>query len=86
MATKRFKVTARHEQFRLDLLKAMRRYEDVPSIELLCVASQLVGQLVAMQDQTRYTNSEIMELIADNVQEGNRLVTEGMFGNTDGSA
>jgi hypothetical protein len=65
------KATARHEELRLAILHAMMPFDDVPAIEQLAAVAALVGQLIAMQDRTRYSSEGIMEMIAANIEMGN---------------
>lgn len=65
------KAKDRHEQMRLAVIEAMRPFDDVPAIEQLAVISVFVGQLIAMQDQTRFSPGRVMEMVAANVELGN---------------
>lgn len=61
----------RHEEMRLAVINAMRPFDDVPAIEHLAVLSVFLGQLIAMQDQTRYSAEQVMGMVAANVELGN---------------
>jgi hypothetical protein len=51
----------------------MRPYADKLGPEgMLAVASVLVGQLVALQDQRSMTAAMAMQLVAQNIEVGNR--------------
>ena len=43
-------------------------------IEILAIASNIVGKLVAMQDQMAFTPDQVMEIVAKNIELGNRQV------------
>lgn len=47
---------------------------DLTPLELLALASQMVGQLVALQDQRETTSSEAMEVVIHNIRLGNENV------------
>lgn len=78
--------TERHKQFRSDLIAVMRNYEDVPAVEALCVVSYLVGQLVALQDQTKFTPEQIMAHVSENIALGNSEAINELFANVKGKA
>jgi hypothetical protein len=40
---------------------------------MLAVTAQLVGQLVAAQDHTRFSAREVMNMVAANVEKGNQM-------------
>ncbi len=52
-----------HEAARLAMLEVLGKFEHLSPPELLAIASGLVGQLVAVQDQTKYTRDQIFELV-----------------------
>lgn len=57
MGTKTFAATEEHEALRNALLAAVRKTAlDMPAEEILAVVCVLVGQLIALQDQRRFTN------------------------------
>ncbi len=63
-----------HEKLRtavLDLLKAEVAKGQMPIDEVLAIMSYVVGQLVAMQNQRRYTPDTAMELVNVNLLKGN---------------
>lgn len=47
---------------------------DLTPLELLALASQMVGQLIAIQDQRETTASEAMEIVIHNIRVGNENV------------
>ena len=44
--------------------------------ELLAVAANMLGKLVAMQDQRTMSPSLAMEIVAQNLEHGNKMVLE----------
>jgi hypothetical protein len=75
----------RHEMFYQDLCKLMRRYDALPAEEILAIAANMVGKILAMQDQRRITPAMGLEIISRNIEEGNRQVLAEL-GATKGSA
>lgn len=70
--------TPRHEEMRLAVIAAMRPFDDVPAIEQLAVLAVFVGQLVALQDSTRFSGDMIMALLASNIEMGNANAITGV--------
>ncbi|MDR3562028.1 MAG: hypothetical protein P4N59_11420 [Negativicutes bacterium] len=64
-----------HEVLYQDLVKLMRKNAgNITSLEMLAIASNLVGKLVAMQDQRTVTREIAMETVAKNLEAGNQHV------------
>jgi len=57
-----------------DLLK--KHAGELRSDELLAVAANMVGKLVALQDKRTVTVAQAMELVARNIQYGNQQMIE----------
>ena len=76
----------RHLDFRSDMIGVIRKYQDLPAQELLAVTSHLVGQLVALQDQTKFTSETVMLVVSENIQAGNEEVVRGLLTQTQGNA
>ncbi|MER9622661.1 hypothetical protein NKI98_14675 [Mesorhizobium sp. M0222] len=76
-----------HEDLRNALLAAVRKTaSDMPAEEILAVVCVLVGQLIALQDQRRFTNDSIMQLVSFNIEAGNKRVIEDLFNAKGGNA
>lgn len=54
-----------------DLKRVIGRHESLTALEMLAGASQLVGMLVALQDQTKVTPEEAIRVVEANLEEGN---------------
>lgn len=67
-----------HEAFRLELLAVIERYPQLPAQDLLAVASQLVGQLVAMQDRRKMSPEDAMAVVAANIESANAAVINAL--------
>lgn len=62
-----------HEVAYQDLIALMRKHSDgMTPLELLAVGANLLGKLVAMQDQRVTTGAQAMEIVAQNIELGNR--------------
>ena len=79
-------VTSRHVSLMDAFKKAVGEHQDLTAVDVLAVASQLVGNLVALQDQTRITSAMAMELVATNIEMGNRTAVETLLRETAGNA
>lgn len=77
--------TSAHIAFMNDLKATLVRHTDLDAMELLAVASQFVGNMIALQDQRRVTPAMAMELVANNIQIGNQAAVDNIL-NTKGSA
>ena len=47
-------------------------------VVILAVMSNVVGRLIAMQDQTMYTPSQVMKMVGENIEQGNQDVINGL--------
>ena len=64
-----------HEVAYQDLCALVNKHADkLSAIELLAVASNMLGKLVAMQDQRTVSPAMAMEVVARNVESGNQQV------------
>lgn len=54
--------------------------------EILAVLSHMVGQVVAMQDQRRYTPDSVMHLVSMNIERGNEEAIASLLNETGGTA
>lgn len=68
--------TQAHTQYLEALKDALHVVADVPSHEILAVASQYVGILLALQDVRSMTPEKGMELIARNIEIGNMMAVK----------
>ena len=71
-----------HQLAKKAVEEAMRPYVDELGAEvMLAIMAQMVGMLIALQDQTKHTTATVMDLVMQNIQIGNQLVLESVFGN-----
>jgi len=65
-------VRSAHEVAYQDLATLLRKHAtDLSAIEMLAVAANMLGKLVAMQDQRTTTPEQAMEIVARNMALGN---------------
>lgn len=70
-----------------DLVALVQKHAAAMSaVEMLAVAANMVGKLVAMQDQRKITPKQAMEVVAKNVEVGNQQVIEILLGPAAGRA
>jgi hypothetical protein len=69
---------------RLALLKADidaafgKHKDDITPMEMLAVAAQVVGMLLALQDQRKITVAQALAVVQANIEEGNQAAIAGM--------
>lgn len=72
--------TPKHEAAYADLCKLLDKHKDeVTPLELLAIASNMVGKLVALQDQKKVTPNEAMRVVSRNIEIGNRQAIDGLM-------
>lgn len=74
--------TEQQKRFRNDVIEVLRGYGDVPEEQLLALASYLVGQLIALMDQTKYTPAACLEIVSQNLEAGNAHAIKEHLGRT----
>lgn len=66
-----------HEVAYQDLCRLVRKHaHKLSALELLAVAANMLGKLVALQDQRTITPAKAMEVVAQNIEHGNLQVLE----------
>lgn len=87
MGIKTLEASKAHEDLRNALLAAVRKTApDMPAEEILAVVCVLVGQLIALQDQRRFTSAAVMQLVSQNIEAGNRRVLADLLNAKGGNA
>lgn len=72
MLTKNTLIKPQHTAFRNALVNVYREHgKGLDAQEMLALAAQLVGQLLAIQDQRRVSVEMCMEMISANIEAGN---------------
>ena len=82
------KTSDRHEAFYQEFIALLNKHlEKNSAAEILAVASNCVGKLIAMQDQANMTPERAMQIVFANIEEGNQQsVNELLSMPTEGSA
>lgn len=66
-----------HEIAYQDICALVSKHADrLTSAELLAVAANMLGKLVAMQDQRIMTPAVAMQIVAQNIEQGNKQVVD----------
>lgn len=76
-----------HEVAYQDLAKLIRKHADkVTPLELLAIGANMIGKLVALQDQRTVTPEKAMKIVADNIELGNQQVIDELAGAQGGTS
>jgi len=66
-----------HEVAYQDLCELVNKHaNELTALELLAIASNLLGKLVALQDQRTVSQAMAMEVVAQNIECGNKQVLD----------
>jgi hypothetical protein len=66
-----------HEVAYQDLCQLVNRHASkLTSLELLAVAANMLGKLIALQDQRTISPSQAMEIVGQNIEHGNKQVLD----------
>jgi hypothetical protein len=80
-------VSAIHEKFYQDLAQLLDKHAgNLPADEMLAIAANMVGKIIAFQDQRTMTREMAMLIVLANIKEGNRQVVDELSSKTTGSA
>lgn len=78
---------AQHLAFRKGLEACIAEHgKTLDAAELLAILSHLVGQVIALQDQRTVTPAMAMDLVASNIEQGNREAIAPLLNETGGTA
>ncbi|MGZ8286109.1 MAG: hypothetical protein ACXW27_08955 [Allosphingosinicella sp.] len=78
--------TAEHSALRDDLVATFKKHEHLSPVEMLAIASILVGHLIALQDQRTMTPGKAMRIVGANIEIGNAGAIETFLGDPQGAA
>jgi hypothetical protein len=69
-----------HERCFQDIVKALRKHSDnMSSVEILAVLSNMLGKVMAQQDQRVYSSERVLEIVRANIEIGNRQAVEALM-------
>lgn len=78
--------TKADESLRMKVLDLVRKeMSDMPAERILAIMAYTVGQLVAMQDQRKFTPAMAMQLVASNIEAGNADVIAKLSSTSEGN-
>jgi uncharacterized protein YejL (UPF0352 family) len=87
MKTSLHSVTPAHRAFRDDMIAVLQKHGGkLSAMEMLALASHLVGQLIALQDQRKVTHGLAIKLVMQNIERGNQEAITESLGTPRGSA
>lgn len=67
------KAKPEHEVFYQDIIKLIAKHGDkIDAKEMLAVAGNMLGKLIALQDQRTMTPKEAVEIVVKNIEYGNQ--------------
>lgn len=73
MKTRLHAASPEHEIAYQDIVTLVRKHaEHLSSVEMLAIAANMLGKLLAYQDQRTITPAMAMEVVVQNIEEGNR--------------
>lgn len=77
-----------HEVAFQDVCDLVQRHisDGVSALELLAIASNLVGKIIAFQDQRQVTPARAMRIVEFNIEIGNQQALERIRGESSGRA
>lgn len=76
-----------HEVAYQDLTQLVSKHaERLTALELLAVAANMLGKLIALQDQRTTSPDMAMKVVSLNIEYGNRSVIEQLANTTGGAA
>jgi uncharacterized membrane protein YvbJ len=86
MDTKSHAATRQHEALREAYMQAIRKKAaSMPADQILAVTCVFVGQLIALQDQRKFSPDMIMQLVKKNIEAGNQRVIADLLKSTRGN-
>lgn len=87
MKVKMHLASPEHEVAYQDVVALVSRHKTtLTPMEILAVAANMIGKLVAMQDQRTVTPEAAMEIVASNIEAGNQQAIEELQRATGGTA
>lgn len=76
-----------HEIAYQDLAQFLKeKTGNLSAIEQLAIAANMLGKMIALQDQRKYTSDEIMTMVAANIEHGNQQLIDQLKNETAGRA
>lgn len=74
---KTIRTSVDHDAFRQDVLNVLAKHgSKLNAEEMLALLANMTGQMAAMMDQRKFTPQQVTNLIAENLQYGNKAVVD----------
>lgn len=87
MKTKKVTPSTQHMKYRKALVNAIATAgTDLDADVLLALTCHFVGQLIALQDQSRFSTAAVMQLVSENIEQGNKEAIDSLKFQTKGNA
>lgn len=86
MTVKTYRAKPEHDALMADFKAVLRKHEHLHPVEMLAIAAQLVGNLIAFQDQRALTPDQAIAMVSKNIEVGNQLAIDTVLGETKGNA
>lgn len=68
-----------HEVTYKDLCELVNRHPNLNPVEILAIAANMIGKLIALQDQRVVTPAMAMEIVANNIEYGNKQIIDSVL-------
>ena len=76
----RVAATELHARFYQDLVALLQKYgAGMNPEEMLAIAANMVGKLIALQDQRTMTPARALEIVRRNIEEGNQQTMDSLL-------
>lgn len=72
-------ITPEHDRLKLDICAVMSRYDHIDSMETMAILSQIVGALIAVQDEEAVNPQEVIKYVLKNIEIGNASAVQVMI-------
>lgn len=83
---RRVEPTPEHRAFRDEAIALLKKHAGhLNALDMLALAAHLVGQIAAMQDQRTTSPSRAMEVVAANIEAGNKEILDQLSGTPAGN-
>lgn len=70
---------ARHEEMYQDLIALIRKYaQEDNAEEMLAISANIVGKIIAMQNQRTMSSKRALDIVTKNIVLGNEQILDGL--------
>ena len=74
---KTIRTSVDHDAFRQDVLDVLAKHgSKLNAEEMLALLANMTGQMAAMMDRRKFTPKQVIDLISENLQYGNKVVVD----------